>query len=397
MSMCLVLQGQNGIYIASDTRASTLINGVQYVVNDYVVDKIFECGKTLVFVCGFANIIATLKKRIKEDTSPQELKQIAMEEHQAFGGKDKLDITMVRFESGKSCLYNISTFNNFEIITNIKLNSGFDKISIGCSKAEKLFDYKFNHEIHPYINNSELDAERIFLDIFKECANEQFGGIMQYYVLMEKGIIQRKRIIIPDNKVLQGITLKEILAHCDPNVGIKLQKNSSDVFYLDSNGNLNITGIVKMQDGSSISWDYLEDKPTDLAHTGDIPTDSHITTITKDTISTTNVVAENLQVNAANINGTLTATQIDTQGLGAEKIYKPGNTDNTLEVGGEHADLILKRGVDELFRVYDGIDYVSIKLKNSDVITYGADGTIYPSGTWDFSGATVKGVYATFY
>lgn len=46
-------------------------------------------------------------------------------------------------------------------------------------------------------------------------------------------------------------------------------------------------------------------------------TKSQVTKITNDTISTTNVVAQNLQVKAANIEGALTATQIDVDNLSA--------------------------------------------------------------------------------
>lgn len=42
----------------------------------------------------------------------------------------------------------------------------------------------------------------------------------------------------------------------------------------------------------------------------DVATESEVTTITNDTISTTNVVAQNLQIKAANIDGTLSASQI---------------------------------------------------------------------------------------
>ncbi len=45
-----------------------------------------------------------------------------------------------------------------------------------------------------------------------------------------------------------------------------------------------------------------------------------VTTITNNTIKTTNVLAQNLQVKAANIDGTLTASQINTTGLIAENI-----------------------------------------------------------------------------
>ena len=52
-----------------------------------------------------------------------------------------------------------------------------------------------------------------------------------------------------------------------------------------------------------------------IATTDDIRTDEEITTITNNTIKTTNVTAVNLTVKAANISGTLTADQINGSGL----------------------------------------------------------------------------------
>ncbi len=55
--------------------------------------------------------------------------------------------------------------------------------------------------------------------------------------------------------------------------------------------------------------------PSSVATTDDIPTDAEITTITNNTIKTTNVTAANLTVKAANVSGTFTASQINGDGL----------------------------------------------------------------------------------
>ena len=75
--------------------------------------------------------------------------------------------------------------------------------------------------------------------------------------------------------------------------------------------------------------------PSDVATTADIPTDtndltngagyqtaSQVTTITNETISTTNVVAQNLKVKAANIEGTLTASYIEVKDTNNNTIFK---------------------------------------------------------------------------
>ncbi len=91
-------------------------------------------------------------------------------------------------------------------------------------------------------------------------------------------------------------------------------------FRVDSSGN------VTLPPGTKISWG-------DVTGTGEIATKDYVagqgyqtksdvaklsTEITENTIKTANLIAENLQVNAAHINGTLRADQINTNGLIAD-------------------------------------------------------------------------------
>lgn len=101
--------------------------------------------------------------------------------------------------------------------------------------------------------------------------------------------------------------------------------------YLDlNNGNFSWAGGKIKYDGKdlilkgvNLTWSDIGDAPTKVSafeNDADYKNGTQVTTITKDTIKTVNVVAQNLQVNAANINGTLTASQINTSGLIAENI-----------------------------------------------------------------------------
>lgn len=78
--------------------------------------------------------------------------------------------------------------------------------------------------------------------------------------------------------------------------------NINNKFIVDENGN------VTLPAGTKISWD-------DVINANNI-----VTSITENTISTTNLLANNLRVNSVNIVGQLTASQINTTGLIAENI-----------------------------------------------------------------------------
>jgi len=70
-------------------------------------------------------------------------------------------------------------------------------------------------------------------------------------------------------------------------------------------------------------------KTSDLTNDSGFQNASEVTTITNDTISTTNVVAQNLTVKAANIDGQLTADQINADGISANN----ANISGTLTAG----------------------------------------------------------------
>lgn len=70
---------------------------------------------------------------------------------------------------------------------------------------------------------------------------------------------------------------------------------------------------ITMGSNAKISWNNVTEQPTILDSTD-------VTTITNNTISTTNVIAKNLTVNAVNIDGKLTASQIDADFVTQETI-----------------------------------------------------------------------------
>ena len=50
----------------------------------------------------------------------------------------------------------------------------------------------------------------------------------------------------------------------------------------------------------------------------------------------------------------------------------------------------------EVFCIYDDIGSIDFKTYGKTWLTYSADGAAWAKGTWNFSAANVKGVYAYF-
>ena len=61
------------------------------------------------------------------------------------------------------------------------------------------------------------------------------------------------------------------------------------------------------------------------------------------------------------------------------------------------ADMTYKKdNGNELFKIYDAIDYVSLRLNGTTIGHVGVNKAFNADGTWDFSEADVKGITATF-
>ncbi|MDU5081225.1 phage tail protein [uncultured Tissierella sp.] len=94
--------------------------------------------------------------------------------------------------------------------------------------------------------------------------------------------------------------------------------------------NLVVGGNVTMGSNAVISWGQVSSKPF-------IPDDYYITTITEDTIRTTNIYARYLEVGAANIRGVLSADQITTNISQVNRYLDIGNNfdrDTYIRFGG---------------------------------------------------------------
>ena len=93
--------------------------------------------------------------------------------------------------------------------------------------------------------------------------------------------------------------------------------NKGDLWFNGSSDDI-MTCITTRSSGSYVSSDWEKrNKYTDMKAVEDkgYQTASQVTTITENTIKTSNLIAENLHVNSANIDGKLTASQIDTTNL----------------------------------------------------------------------------------
>jgi hypothetical protein len=302
MSLCLILQNKNKIYVGTDT-ALSVKNQNNFLRINKGIDKIFEFSNGIMFCSGNMFYVKKTMEFIEESNliNVERISSFLKKENFRHE-KDIFQIEIVCFIFGEHPrIYQISQYNNFNIIEH-----EYDENLIN------IFACGFKTESCLNIAEKEIKKNTIIEDIFKNTFDslvcEQIGGNLNiwevgynankifankinddfiskydiesssFYSLVADVLVGR---IIAGNQLTiensnntfsvneSGATLtnanftinstnnlsKIIL---NPNDGIKIQTNISgtwtDKFYVDSSGNLVLVGKLTANKGTIGGW-----------------------------------------------------------------------------------------------------------------------------------------------
>ena len=142
--------------------------------------------------------------------------------------------------------------------------------------------------------------------------------------------------------------------------------NLNDGTFSWAGGKIKYDGNIVSLSGVILKWEDMSGAPTSLSDfendTG-FQTKEQVTTITEDTIATTNIIAKNLKVQSANIEGKIHADSVD-----AENITGTTIIGKTIVVGGENngnGSIVVK---DEYGASICTIDVNGITLKSKNYV-----------------------------
>lgn len=156
---------------------------------------------------------------------------------------------------------------------------------------------------------------------------------------------------------------------------------------------LSVGDEIRMGENAKISWSNVTSKPS-------IPDDNYITNITNNTIQTTNVIAQNLTVRAANISGTLSASQITSNLAQVNQYLLIGNYDTSnktiaFPIQGEGSVLISAKSnysYGSQLDLYAGLTTVG-RINISGNATFGSTSTFNSSSTFNASASFLGNTY----
>jgi len=196
--------------------------------------------------------------------------------------------------------------------------------------------------------------------------------------------------------------------------GIKIQKNTgtidtpvwTDVFYVNSDGDIVTVGYIEIGVGNSVfkadnygiylGSQNFEDAPFRVALSGALTAEN---VDVKGNIDCDSLKIQGTDIldtidNVKTINGqhlssnSVPASKINTTDLYAERIKQPGYENNYGIIGGDYGDLALFYNNDEFFRIYNDLTNVSLRYKGIEFI-YSNGANTYPKGNWNFQDAII--------
>lgn len=190
MSSCLILQCKNKLYIGSDTSSSIFIKDKLYRLNNHT-KKLFKLNNSTIMYCAGNNLIAKIVAQHissifnRPDFSFEDLKKW-LKQNYPYRNKKKtiydVEILIATFSNENTIVYQISQYNNYEIVKFEINNLGVQILSAGI-KNKECMDYA---EIELTKNHS---IESIYYNTFCNLSCNYIGGNLDLYEVSKDGIV----------------------------------------------------------------------------------------------------------------------------------------------------------------------------------------------------------------
>lgn len=198
MSNCTIIQMKNKILIGADTASSIKIGNVRYRVSNNI-PKIHMINNMAIFCSGKMNICEEIIAKIKMENvnNVHRISEIAINEtaYSPMNDEYAVEIIVAKVFNNKSIIYQISSYNNFEIIEKVFLEEGMYIYTAGI---------KTNESLEIITNNiyNQIPLLEAYYHMYNKITDESVGGFAQVFLITEKEskIILNKKII--ENNIL---------------------------------------------------------------------------------------------------------------------------------------------------------------------------------------------------
>lgn len=179
MSSSLVIQTKDEIFIGADSAISTNINDEIFRV-DGVVKKVFEVENFVIFLSGELEFCYSVMNDFLDEKvkSVNSFLTILKNNYK----NEKIDSIICEYKKEGSLIYQISPYNNFEILKYPNLKDGEVNVITAGIKTE----YSYNCAVENILNGHSV--REIYSNVFDEISYEGIGGKLNVFRINKDGI-----------------------------------------------------------------------------------------------------------------------------------------------------------------------------------------------------------------
>lgn len=207
MSMCLIIAQEDNIFIGSDTACAVLNNDTFYRV-DSNSEKLFTLGNDVFFCSGNMSIVSKCIKWIYNSFKQQiDIKVLSnyLKKNFPYRNQKYFDIEILLVRYGENIIYQLSQYNNYEIIRYYADND----IQLICGG----YKTKWNFNLTKKFLAKKQSVLDVYTNVYNELSDECIGGFLVIYNNPYNKI--KRKIREHDIKYVDSISSKLYLLNSD--------------------------------------------------------------------------------------------------------------------------------------------------------------------------------------
>lgn len=255
MSLCLILQNRDSVFIGADT-AISVFNGNKFVRESNDGKKLFEMGKDIVYCSGDMSYVPGIIKNMKIKNGYVDVEHTS----KYLKGKNfrkcpvfnviSISVIICRVVGSNSHVYVLEPENNFEIVTHIGKQEGV-QIWVGGIYNERCLSIAAEE-----IEKSHREAINAYTNTYKRMVCEEIGGHLNTYYINSNGY--RKIIDNYDLKdgyisgsctgsLMHGVIAQALIGNMIVGNNLDISNEEGSV-HIDGEGITITNGVIKSND-----------------------------------------------------------------------------------------------------------------------------------------------------
>lgn len=202
MSNATIVQTNDNIFIGSDSATSAMLEGQLYRI-DQKATKLYQIDNLVLFCSGNLNYCNNLvEKFLKEEVRDATVIRSLL--ITSYNG-EKVDILLCEFKGDKSFVYQISPYNDFEIVCFSDIPIGGVNVVTAGIKTKESYNLAYKNLLQ---GKSVSD---VYKSIFDGISYEGIGGTLTVYRLNERGVSKYLTHEIKEKVKLKILTISDVL------------------------------------------------------------------------------------------------------------------------------------------------------------------------------------------